>query len=243
MLQHPSQGLNLETQIGSSFVAVLNANPHRLVIWQASQWIVGRVPFWQFAGKSRKFLKHAVIQGLGMRHEELMADWQSGDGAAGNSLLRNVFAELKQIATVKLSRELHSSLSTGDLINEAVIRLSKLKEIEFQSREHILALASRIMRQVLVDQARKRNSDKRYHTRVTLATELEDKDNPVDLLELNIVLDELREMDPERADIVEMRYFGGMSVDDIAVVLGISKNTIWRRWAATRLWLQSRLEG
>ncbi len=203
----------------------------------------GTACYWQTAADLCKTLKRRAIQGWGMRHEELMAEWQSGDGEAGNSLLRDVFTELKQIATVKLSRELHSSLSTGDLINEAVIRLSKLKEIEFQSREHILALASRIMRQVLVDQARKRNADKRYHTRVTLATELEDRDSPVDLLELNIVLDELREIDPERADIVEMRYFGGMSVDDIAVVLGISRNTIGRRWAATRLWLQSRLKG
>ena len=173
----------------------------------------------------------------------LMAEWQNGDDLAGDSLFRKVHDELTQIAQIKLAREFRSSLSTGDLINEAVIRLSKLKDISFQSREHVLALASRIMKRVLIDQARKRNADKRYHTKVTLVTQLEDPDDEFDLIGLNLVLDELREIDPQRADIVEMRYFGGMTVEEIAVVLETSKNTVWRRWSATRLWLQARLEG
>lgn len=171
-----------------------------------------------------------------------MADWQAGNGTAGDLLLRDVHQELEKIAAAKLAQEFHSSLSTGDLINEAIIRLSKLKRMEFESREHIMALASRIMRQVLVDQARKRNSDKRYHTKVTLTTNVGYDDAPFELLELDLLLDDLRRIDPIRADIVEMRYFGGMTLGDMAVVLDISKATIKRRWQVTRIWLQERLE-
>ncbi len=186
------------------------------------------------------------LQGDGMQEESrvagLMAEWQGGNDLAGDSLFQELLGELQEIARLKLAREFNSSLSTGDLINEAVIRLSKMRKINVQGREHVLALAARIMKQILIDQARKRNADKRYHTKVTLVTGLVDTNENFDVLSLDLILQELREIDPQRADIVEMRYFGGMSVEEVAVVLGISKNTIWRRWAATRLWLQARLE-
>lgn len=178
-----------------------------------------------------------------MAHVELMKEWQSGDTASGDALLKSIHRELEAIAAAKLSQELHSSLSTGDLINEAVIRLSRLNRIEFQDRAHILALASRIMRQVLVDQARLRNADKRYHTKVTLQTNVGEWQMPVELLALDLYLDELRTIDPQRADIVEMRFFGGMSLTDISTVLDVSVSTVKRRWQSSRLWLQHRLDG
>ena len=167
----------------------------------------------------------------------LMAKWQDGDNLAGNDLFRNVQDELNQIARAKLAREFRSSLSTGDLINEAVIRLSRLKDISIESREHVLALASRIMKQVLIDQARKRNADKRYHTKVTLVTGLEEAEDSFDLLSVNLVLDELRAIDPERADIVEMRYFGGLTIEETANVMKIAVNTVKRDWNFSKTWL------
>lgn len=176
-----------------------------------------------------------------MEHSELMAEWQSGDPEAGDSLIKDIHRELESIASAKLAQELHSSLSTGDLINEAMIRLSRLNEMEFKSRAHILALAARLMRQILIDQARRRNADKRYHTKVTLQTNIGERQMPVELLALDMHLTELRAIDPQRADIVEMRFFGGMSQTDISTVLDISVATVKRRWQASRIWLHERL--
>ena len=171
-----------------------------------------------------------------------MAEWQSGDPAAGNQLFEELERELDLIARARLNQEKNSSLSTGDLINEAMIRLSMLKDMEFQDKAHILALAARIMRQTLVDHARKRNSDKRYHSKVTLATHMGEWDRPLELMSLDMVLKELKEIDSQRADIVEMRFFGGMSIPDIAMVLDLSEATVKRRWASTRAWLKTRLD-
>ncbi|WP_417612086.1 ECF-type sigma factor [Parasphingorhabdus sp.] len=176
-----------------------------------------------------------------MDHAGLMADWQSGNADAGGSLIKEIHRELEAIAAAKLSQERNSSLSTGDLINEAVIRLSKLNRIKFQDRAHILALSARIMRQILIDEARRRNADKHYHTKVTLQTNIAEWQMPIELLALDMHLSELRDIDPQRADIVEMRFFGGMSMTDISTVLDVSVATVKRRWNASRIWLQDRM--
>lgn len=178
-----------------------------------------------------------------MDYIALMSEWQSGDCVAGDELINEIHRELEIIAAAKLSKEAHSSLSTGDLINEAIIRLSRANRIEFQDRAHILAIASRIMRQILVDESRRRNRDKRQHHKVTLITNLGEWQLPVELLTLDMCLEELRTIDPQRADIVEMRFFGGMSLTDISTVLDISVATVKRRWEASRLWLQNRMVG
>lgn len=184
----------------------------------------------------------ARIRGDSMDHSELMAEWQSGNPEAGDSLVKDIHRELEAIASAKLAQELHSSLSTGDLINEAMIRLSRLNEMKFKSRAHILALAARLMRQILIDQARRRNANKRYHTKVTLQTNIGEWQMPVELLVLDMHLTELRAIDPQRADIVEMRFFGGMTLNDISAVLDISVATVKRRWQASRIWLHERLQ-
>ncbi len=177
-----------------------------------------------------------------VNYRALMKEWQAGDRQAGNRLFGELQRELDLIAAAKLAGEKNSSLSTGDLVNEAVIRLSRLKKIDLQDKAHILALASRVMRQVLVDHARKRDSGKRSHNKVTLVTNVGVWDRPIELLTLDWLLDELKEMDQERADIVEMRFFGGMSIADIALVLELSEATVKRRWVSTRAWLQDRLK-
>ena len=176
-----------------------------------------------------------------MDFAHLASRWQEGDRKAGDALFATLDAELRRIAAMKLRAERHTSLSTGDLINEAVLRLSGLTIMQFHGRAHILALASTLMRRVLIDAARQRAAAKRGETPVTLCTNVADWEVPLDLLELEMALRELAQFDPERSRIVEMRFFGGMTSADIADVLGISEPTVKRRWSATRAWLHNRL--
>lgn len=171
----------------------------------------------------------------------LAKEWQSGNRSAGDQLFRLVERELRVIAAAKLRREPNSSLSTGDLINEAMIRLSQLGSIEWRGRSHLVALAATIMRQVLLDQARQRLAGKRRGDRVTLCTDIAEPARPLDVIDLEDALEDLMRIDPQRVRIVEMRFYGGMSMADIGEVLDLSEATVKRRWAATRAWLYQQL--
>ncbi|WP_305097196.1 ECF-type sigma factor [Croceibacterium aestuarii] len=176
-----------------------------------------------------------------MDYAKLASDWQDGDREAGDELFHAIGDELRAIAAARLRQERNCSLSTGDLVNEAIIKLFRLNIMEIQSRAHILALASRLMRQILIDEARKRNRAKHHHTAITLTTNVAQWEVPLDLMTIEMALQDLFEIDEERAQIVEMRFFGGMSTGDIATVLGVSEPTVKRRWASTRAWLRHRL--
>lgn len=176
-----------------------------------------------------------------MDYAKLAADWQSGDRQAGNALFAALGGELRGIAAARLRHERNCSMSSGDLVNEAILKLFRLNVIELQSRAHILALASRLMRQILIDESRKRGTAKRNHVSTMLTTNVAHWELPVDLLALEAALEDLATIEPQRAQIVEMRFFGGMSTGDIAVVLGVSEPTVKRRWASTRAWLRHRL--
>jgi RNA polymerase sigma factor (TIGR02999 family) len=177
-----------------------------------------------------------------MELTEQLAAWQRGDSSAGNALCHALDTELRLIAAARLRQERHSSLSTGDLVNEAILKLFKQGSIPFKDRAHILAVTSTLMRQILIDQARRRNSDKRQHEAITLNTNLPDWQSPVDLMDVHSALEELAALDPQRAQITEMRFFGGMTNSEVAVVLGLSEATIKLRWASTRAWLYDRLK-
>lgn len=166
----------------------------------------------------------------------LLASWREGDLSARDRLFALFYPELKRAAAAMVRREPGLSLSTGDLINEAVARLITLDRIAWTDRAHFLALAARMMRRALIDHARHRKALKRAHHRVELTTRIPDAPN-LDLEELNGALERLAVIDRERADIVEMRYFGGMEIADVALVLGLSESTVKRRWNAARLWL------
>ncbi|HQS95279.1 MAG: hypothetical protein B7X90_01125 [Novosphingobium sp. 17-62-19] len=174
-------------------------------------------------------------------YARLASDWREGDREAGNVLFSALSSELRAIAAARLRQERNCSLSIGDLVNEAMVKLFRLNLIEFRSRAHILALTSRLMRQILVDEARKRNAARHNHESVTLNTNVAEWEMPVDLMTIDMLLKDLHLIDPERSQIVEMRFFGGMSSEDIAEVLGLSEATVKRRWAATRAWLRHRL--
>jgi RNA polymerase sigma factor (TIGR02999 family) len=170
----------------------------------------------------------------------LLAAWRSGDRAARDRLFEILYAELKQAAAGMLRGERHVSLSVGDLVHETILKLISLERIDWQDRAHFMALTSVMMRRALVEHVRAKRRNKRDHQKVELITNIPDAVN-ADLEDINTALDDLAKIDRERAEIVEMRYFGGMEIADIAVVLNLSESTVKRRWQAARLWLYEAL--
>lgn len=172
--------------------------------------------------------------------QDLLARWAGGDRDARDALIEALHPQLAQIAAARLRAENGSSLSTGDLINDAVVRLIALDPATINDRAHFIALASRLMRRILVDHARAKASDKRRHQRVELTTNV-DGEQRFDLNQLDSALIRLGVIDMQLAELVEMRYFGGMTLADVATVMGLSEPTVKRRWQAARAWLTDAL--
>ena len=168
----------------------------------------------------------------------LLSNWRNGDMSARDRLFNLLYSDLRQVSAALLRNESNASLSTGDLVNEAAIRLMRLDQIEWADKAHFLALAARAMRRVLIDHARKKNSNKRQHQKVTLISRFGAAG--VDRVELDVLeksLIRLNLIDPEKVEIVEMRYFGGMTLEDIAEVKNVSLSTVKRNWRIARAWL------
>lgn len=172
----------------------------------------------------------------------LLQDWRSGDAAARNLLFDRLYSELRQISAALLRAESNNSLSTGDLVNEVVIRLIQLDKIDWQDRAHFLALSAKAMRRILIDHARKKKTDKREHQKVTLVTRFEGDPQRIDLDSLEKALIRLNALDEEKASIVELRYFGGLSLSEIAEIQGTSESTVKRQWRVARAWLLDALK-
>lgn len=166
----------------------------------------------------------------------LLASWRAGDVVARDRLFDLFYPDLRRAAAAMVRRESGVSLSTRDLIHEAVARMVALDRIQWNDRAHFMALASRMMRRALLDHVRSKRRLKREHEKVELHTGIGGEPD-MELEALNAALDRLAVIDRERADIVEMRYFGGMEISDIATVLDTSESTVKRRWTAARLWL------
>ncbi|MBB5985749.1 ECF-type sigma factor [Sphingobium lignivorans] len=166
----------------------------------------------------------------------LVERWRSGDRVARDELIGRMLPELRQIAAARLRNELNSSLSTDDLINDAVVRFMRLSAIDLADRAHFIALASRIMRNVLTDHARAKAADKRQHHKIELNTRV-DGGQRIDLESLNFALIRLGAIDPALMELVEMRYFGAMSIEDVAIATDQSPATVKRRWRTARAWL------
>lgn len=171
----------------------------------------------------------------------LLHAWRAGDGDARERLFDLFYPWLRQAAGALLRNERAVSLSSGDLVQETVLRLIQLKRIDWEDSAHFMALASMFMRRVLIEHVRAKQANKRDHWRIELTTRFE-PERPLDLRKLDHALIRLSAIDPEKAEIVEMRYFGGMTIADIAKVLDVSEPTVKRRWAATRLWLMDAIE-
>ncbi|MFA3789985.1 ECF-type sigma factor [Aliiglaciecola sp. SL4] len=177
--------------------------------------------------------------------DQLLFAWREGDISSRNRLFDVLYNELTRLSAFCLQREGGVSLSAGDLVHEAAIRLVNLEQIKWQDKAHFLAICAQIMRRVLVDHARKRYADKRSHQKVTLLTNHfadQERDDTFSLCSLDDALNKLADIDKTRAKIVEMRYFGGVSIDEIAAVIGTSPSTIKRNWRVSRAWLLNELD-
>ncbi|MDO7842698.1 ECF-type sigma factor [Sphingomonas immobilis] len=170
----------------------------------------------------------------------LLLRWQTGETGARDRLIHRLYPELAQIAAARLRKERDSSLSTGDIINETVLRLVQMERVSLSDRAHFVALASRMMRHILVDHARSKGSAKRQHQKVELVTQI-DGGQRLDLNRLESALIRLKALDEGLMELVEMRYFGGMTTGDIAGVTGMSEPTVKRRWQVARAWLTDAL--
>jgi RNA polymerase sigma factor (TIGR02999 family) len=171
----------------------------------------------------------------------LLTRWGDGDTLARDALVARLHPELEQIALARLRREQNSSLSTGDLINEAVMRLIAADPTALNGRAHVTALASKLMRNILVDHARGRLAGKRRHQAVELTTRVDGGAQSFDLIALNSALVRLGAIDEQLAELVDMRYFGGMSLAEVGEAIGASEATAKRRWMVARAWLADAL--
>lgn len=172
---------------------------------------------------------------------QILHDWNSGDEGAHERLLPYVYDELKRQARRLMSRErVNHTLQPTALVHETFLRLVKQAGIDWQDRGHFYAVASRLMRQILVDHARKHAAAKRGSGAIHFSTE--DLDLPVEeradsIIRLDEALSRLAKLDPKQVKVVEMRYFGGMTNAEIAEALDISVRTVVREWHSARLWL------
>src|SRR5690349_7276372 len=176
----------------------------------------------------------------------LLMRWKSGDRAALEALIPIIYKELHRLAQHQLRKERdgHTLQSTA-LVNEAYLRLIGQESGQLNSRTHFLGVAAHVMRQILIDHARARGAEKRDGGH---RVELDEGEHPVlepdaDVIALDEALTELAKFDPDLSRIVEMRYFGGLSVEDTAEAMGVSPATIKRELAAARAWLNHALRG
>jgi RNA polymerase sigma factor (TIGR02999 family) len=177
----------------------------------------------------------------------LLRRWSTGDASAFDELFPIVYEELRRVAGYHLRMEGPGQSMQGTaLVHEAYLRLVKDADREWAGRTHFFAVSSRIIRHLLVDHARERGAQKRggdlEHVPLEDALAVPASDN-LDLLALDEALDELGALDPLKVQIVELRFFGGLSVAETGVVLRIAPATVKRHYSVARLWLHRRLRG
>lgn len=176
----------------------------------------------------------------------LLHEWKGGNQKAFDELLPYVYDELRRRASAYLKSERRGhTLQTTALVHEAYLKLVD-KDIDWENRNHFFAIAAQAMRRILVDYARKRNRKKRGSKGDDLpldeARYIKSDDSGVDLEALDEALKMLAEFDERQAKIVELKYFGGMTLDETADVLGISRVTVKRDWNIARTWLRQQLK-
>jgi RNA polymerase sigma factor (TIGR02999 family) len=177
---------------------------------------------------------------------QLLIDWNNGRNGALQDLLPLVYAELRRIAAQRLRRERPDhTLQPTALVHEAYLRLIDQRRVHWQNRAHFYGVAAQVMRRILVDQARARNAEKRGAgwDRVTLIGDKTPNggSRDIDVLALDGALERLAALDAQQERIVELRYFGGLTLDETAEVIGISTATVKREWAIARAWLRAEL--
>jgi RNA polymerase sigma factor (TIGR02999 family) len=178
---------------------------------------------------------------------ELLLAWGRGETDAFDQLLPLVHDELRRLAKRYIARERPDhTLQATALVNEAYLRLIDLKQIRWQDRAHFFAMSARTMRRILVDFARARRNDKRGGNAARVALDealVVSKEAAQDLVALNEAVEALAVIHPRKGEVVELRFFGGLSLEETAEVLHISVDTVKRDWRFAKLWLLRELEG
>jgi RNA polymerase sigma factor (TIGR02999 family) len=172
----------------------------------------------------------------------LLLKWSEGDREALDRLVPFIYDELHRIAESQFRRERPgNTLQPTALVNELYLRLVKQTGVSWQNRSHFFGIAARIMRQILVDRARERNAAKRgsgdYKLDLTEVSDVPANTQSLDLLALDRALDELSSFDAKQGRIVEMKFFGGLSIEETAETLEVSPATVKREWALAKAWL------
>ncbi len=176
---------------------------------------------------------------------ELLAKWEAGDQEALRALVPLVYNELRRLAHYYLQRERPGhTLQSSALVHEAYLRLTKQRPTHFENRAHFLAVSAQLMRQILVKYARTRRAAKRYGGhRVTWDDAITwVKNKSPDLLALDDALNGLAKLDPQQSRVVELRFFGGLSIEETSEVLGVSPATVKREWSTARVWLHHEMK-
>lgn len=177
---------------------------------------------------------------------QLLAAWCAGNQAALDELVPLVDGEMRRLAAHYLRGERDQAvLQTTALVNEVWLRLLEWRDVSWQNRAHFFGVAANLMRRALVDEVRQRNLRKRDGPMIRVSlSDLAELNNqkPTDLLALDEALDALAEQDQRHSRIVELRFFGGLTVDETAEVLGISPRTVAREWSLSQAWLYRELK-
>ena len=169
----------------------------------------------------------------------LLARWRAGDQAAFDQLVPIIYGELRRIASTYLSRERENhTLQPTALVNEAFLRLIG-QDVEWQNRSHFIGVAAQMMRRVLVDHARGKQALKRGGdvTMIELSPDVAAADREYQILALDDALQQLATLDERQAKIVELRFFGGLTIEETAEAIGVSPATVKREWTMARAWL------
>jgi RNA polymerase sigma-70 factor (ECF subfamily) len=178
----------------------------------------------------------------------LLQEWQDGSAQALERLIPLVYNELHTLASRYLARERQNhTLQPTALVNEAYLKLAGQREVDWQNRAHFYGIAAQLMRRILVDRARYDGRAKRG--RDVLSVSIEDVEpssasiDPVDVIVLDRALSRLEALDPQQGRVVELRFFGGLTIQETADVMRISSGTVKRDWAVARAWLYRELTG
>jgi RNA polymerase sigma-70 factor (ECF subfamily) len=175
----------------------------------------------------------------------LLIRWSNGDRSALDELMPLVYQELRRLARSHLRRQRQDhTLQPTALVNEAYLRLLGQERVSLQNRAQFFGLAAKAMRSILVDHARRHNADKRGGAEYTLSLSIADrlkKKPDVDLIALDDALNDLAAIDPKHSQVIELRFFGGLTIQESATVLGVSHATVERDWTLARAWLRREL--
>ena len=176
----------------------------------------------------------------------LLKAMNRGDKSAADQLLPIVYSELHRLAKSYMSRERRDhTLQPTALINQAYLRIAQQEHMEWQNHAHFIGFAANVMRRVLVDHARERNAAMRGGGRMRVELDEGVASSPeasAEILQLEEALTRLEQMNPRQAQVVEMRYFGGLSVEEVAGILGIAPRSVKRDWALARMWLYQEIQ-